>query len=93
MTYWKPNPEVHLVYPVHLNPRVKEPVYRLLGGAGELIQGADGVCHVLAPGGGRLSLLPPLEYAPFVYLLQRSYLVLTDSGGIQEEAPALGKPF
>jgi len=42
--------------------------------------------------GSRLFLLPPLEYAPFVYLLSQSYLVLTDSGGIQEEAPALGKP-
>ena len=42
--------------------------------------------------GGRLSLLPPLDYAPFVYLMSQSYLVLTDSGGIQEEAPALGKP-
>jgi UDP-N-acetylglucosamine 2-epimerase (non-hydrolysing) len=40
----------------------------------------------------RLAILPPLEYAPFVYLLSQSYLVLTDSGGIQEEAPALGKP-
>ncbi len=85
-------PELHLVYPVHLNPQVQEPVYRLLAASGRLIAQLPGVCHLETPQGGRLSLLPPLDYAPFVYLLNRSYLVLTDSGGIQEEAPALGKP-
>lgn len=65
---------VHLVYPVHLNPNVQEPVYRLLGDV------------------ANISLLPPLEYLPLVQVMKRSYIVLTDSGGIQEEAPGLGKP-
>jgi UDP-N-acetylglucosamine 2-epimerase (non-hydrolysing) len=76
-------PDVLVVYPVHLNPQVQRPVKEILGP----------VCNDAGGGpGGRLALLPPLEYAPFVYLLSQSYLVLTDSGGIQEEAPALGKP-
>ena len=66
--------DVQIVYPVHLNPNVKEPVGRLLGGR------------------RRVHLLEPLEYLPFVYLMERAYLILTDSGGIQEEAPSLGKP-
>jgi len=66
--------DVHLVYPVHLNPHVQEPVHRLLG-------------HV-----PNITLLPPLDYLSFVTLMKQSYLVLTDSGGIQEEAPGLGKP-
>jgi UDP-N-acetylglucosamine 2-epimerase (non-hydrolysing) len=74
-------PEALVVYPVHLNPNVQRPVKEILGP----------VSHDAGPQ-GRLALLPPLEYAPFVYLLSQSYLVLTDSGGIQEEAPALGKP-
>ncbi len=65
---------VQLVYPVHLNPNVREPVQRILGGV---------------PG---IALIPPLDYLPLVHLMKRSYLVLTDSGGIQEEAPSLGKP-
>jgi len=76
-------PEALVVYPVHLNPQVQRPVREILA---PVSQGAGG-----GPG-GRLALLPPLQYAPFVYLLSQSYLVLTDSGGIQEEAPALGKP-
>lgn len=63
-----------VVFPVHRNPNVLEPMRALLGD------------HP------RIRLLPPLDYLPFVYLLSRAYLVLTDSGGIQEEAPALGKP-
>jgi UDP-N-acetylglucosamine 2-epimerase (non-hydrolysing) len=65
---------IHIVYPVHLNPNVQEPVYRLLGNDPQI------------------TLLPPLDYLPLVHVLQHSYLVLTDSGGIQEEAPGLGKP-
>lgn len=68
------SPDVAVVYPVHLNPRVQEPVRRLLGG------------HP------RIHLLAPLGYLPFVWLMQKSALILTDSGGIQEEAPSLGKP-
>ena len=64
----------HFVYPVHLNPNVREPVNKIL-------QGIDNV-----------HLVKQLDYEPFVYLLSHSYLVLTDSGGIQEEAPSLGKP-
>jgi UDP-N-acetylglucosamine 2-epimerase (non-hydrolysing) len=73
-----------VVYPVHLNPNVQAPVKQILAP----------VCDAPEAGlaGRRLFLLPPLDYVPFVYLLSQSYLVLTDSGGIQEEAPALGKP-
>lgn len=66
--------DVEVVYPVHLNPQVQEPVRRLLGDI------------------GNVHLIHPLEYLPFVYLMDRSALILTDSGGIQEEAPSLGKP-
>ena len=68
------HPDVVIVYPVHLNPNVREPVYRLLG---------------VEP---RIKLLEPLGYLPLVYLMQRSHCIFTDSGGIQEEAPSLGKP-
>jgi UDP-N-acetylglucosamine 2-epimerase (non-hydrolysing) len=68
------HPDTALIYPVHLNPRVREPVGQVLGG------------H------DRILLLEPLPYDQFVWLLSKSYLVLTDSGGVQEEAPALGKP-
>jgi len=66
--------DVQVVYPVHLNPQVQEPVRRLLG---EI---------------DNVHLIEPLDYLPFVYLMDRSTLILTDSGGIQEEAPSLGKP-
>jgi UDP-N-acetylglucosamine 2-epimerase (non-hydrolysing) len=65
---------VRIVYPVHLNPNVQEPAYRLLKGI------------------PNISLLPPLDYLPLVHFLKRATLVLTDSGGIQEEAPGLGVP-
>jgi UDP-N-acetylglucosamine 2-epimerase (non-hydrolysing) len=68
------NLDTVLIYPVHLNPRVK-----------------DDACNLLSDL-DRIHLIPPLDYAPFANLMARSYLVLTDSGGIQEEAPALGKP-
>ncbi|MNJ13131.1 UDP-N-acetylglucosamine 2-epimerase [compost metagenome] len=68
------NPEVQVVYPVHLNPNVREPVNRLLSNI------------------ENVHLIEPLDYLPFVYLMSRSYIILTDSGGIQEEAPSLGKP-
>lgn len=67
-------PEVDIVYPVHLNPNVREPVNRLLAGI------------------ANIHLIEPLDYLPFVYLMNRAYIILTDSGGIQEEAPSLGKP-
>jgi len=70
----KENPNVDIIYPVHLNPKVQEPVFRLL-------QGYDNI-----------HLIPPLDYENFVRLMDRSYLILTDSGGIQEEAPSLNKP-
>ena len=85
-------PDIHLVYPVHLNPRVQEAVQEILVGGLGASQPTAGALSLKVAGGGRLSLLPPLDYAPFVYLMSKSYLVLTDSGGIQEEAPALGKP-
>ncbi|MCL5994967.1 MAG: UDP-N-acetylglucosamine 2-epimerase (non-hydrolyzing) [Chloroflexi bacterium] len=68
------NDNVVLIYPVHLNPRVREPVYRMLDHSDRII------------------LVDPLEYDAMVHLMQAADLVLTDSGGIQEEAPALGKP-
>jgi len=67
-------PDVAFVYPVHLNPNVREPVNRILGG------------HE------RICLIDPLPYEPFVWLMDRATVVLTDSGGIQEEAPSLDKP-
>ncbi len=67
-------PDADVVYPVHLNPNVREPVFRLLSNS------------------PNVHLIEPQDYLPFVYLMSRSYLVLTDSGGIQEEAPSLGKP-
>ena len=70
----KRNPDVEVIYPVHLNPNVRKPVRAILGGV------------------PRIHLIEPLEYLPFVRLMERSYVILTDSGGIQEEAPALGKP-
>jgi UDP-N-acetylglucosamine 2-epimerase (non-hydrolysing) len=68
------HPEVDIVYPVHLNPNVREPVNRLLTGIGNIY------------------LIEPLDYLPFVQLMSRAHIILTDSGGIQEEAPSLGKP-
>lgn len=67
-------PDVSVVYPVHLNPRVREPVFRILGD------------HP------RVVLAEPMAYDRFVRMMERSEVILTDSGGIQEEAPALGKP-
>jgi UDP-N-acetylglucosamine 2-epimerase (non-hydrolysing) len=68
------HPDWELIYPVHLNPNVRRPVFEIL----------DGLDNVV--------LIEPLDYAPFVWLMDKSDIVLTDSGGIQEEAPALGKP-
>ncbi|UCM43855.1 non-hydrolyzing UDP-N-acetylglucosamine 2-epimerase [Aeromonas dhakensis] len=70
----KTNPDVQILYPMHLNPNVREPVNRILGGIENII------------------LIEPQEYMPFIYLMMRSHIILTDSGGIQEEAPSLGKP-
>lgn len=67
-------PGVQVVYPVHLNPNVQEPVRRILGNI------------------GNVHLIEPLDYLPFIYLMKRSHIILTDSGGVQEEAPSLGKP-
>lgn len=68
------NPEVQIVYPVHLNPKVKEPVHRILGEV------------------ENIDLIAPLSYPSFVWLMNQSYMIITDSGGVQEEAPSLGKP-
>jgi UDP-N-acetylglucosamine 2-epimerase (non-hydrolysing) len=81
-------PDVQFVYPVHLNPRVREPVTRLLGLSGR--SPARG--RRMTGGVGNLHLIEPLPYLAFVALMSRSHLILTDSGGIQEEAPALGIP-
>ena len=68
------HPGCQIVYPVHLNPNVQEPVNRLLKGV------------------PNITLIEPQDYLPFVYLMNHSHIILTDSGGIQEEAPSLGKP-
>ena len=68
------NPGVQIVYPVHLNPNVKGPVYEILGNV------------------SNIKLINPLAYPAFVWLMNQSYLIITDSGGVQEEAPSLGKP-
>lgn len=68
------NSDVDVVYPVHLNPHVQEPVNRILQGLPNVF------------------LIPPVEYEPFVFLMSRAALILTDSGGVQEEAPSLGTP-
>jgi UDP-N-acetylglucosamine 2-epimerase (non-hydrolysing) len=67
-------PDLQIAYPVHRNPKVAEPAFRMLGGLSNVV------------------LLDPLPYVPFVDLMRRSRLIVTDSGGIQEEAPSLGKP-
>jgi UDP-N-acetylglucosamine 2-epimerase (non-hydrolysing) len=67
-------PDVEIVYPVHPNPNVQEPVQRRLGGL------------------ANVRLIAPLDYVPFVNLMRKAYLLITDSGGIQEEGPSLGKP-
>ena len=68
------HPDVQIVYPVHLNPNVSEPVNRILAGIDNIV------------------LIDPQDYLPFVYMMDKAYLILTDSGGVQEEAPSLGKP-
>lgn len=70
----KKHPEVQIVYPMHLNPNVREPVNRILSAIDNVV------------------LVEPQQYLPFIYLMNRSNIILTDSGGIQEEAPSLGKP-
>ncbi|WP_394210647.1 non-hydrolyzing UDP-N-acetylglucosamine 2-epimerase [Enterovibrio calviensis] len=70
----KQNPNVQIVYPMHLNPNVREPVNRILSNLDNVY------------------LIEPQQYLPFVYLMTKAYIILTDSGGIQEEAPSLGKP-
>jgi UDP-N-acetylglucosamine 2-epimerase (non-hydrolysing) len=76
-------PEVDFVYPMHLNPNVRKPIREIFGD--EAVSGTNG-------GERNIFFIEPLEYLPFVYLMEQSTLVLTDSGGIQEEAPGLGKP-
>ncbi|HAS8515322.1 TPA: UDP-N-acetylglucosamine 2-epimerase (non-hydrolyzing) [Vibrio vulnificus] len=70
----KQHPEVQILYPMHLNPNVREPVNRILGSVENVL------------------LIEPQQYLPFIYLMDRTHIILTDSGGIQEEAPSLGKP-
>lgn len=71
-------PNVDFIYPMHLNPNVREPIHKVFGSNLENT--------------GNIFFINPLEYLLFVYLMEKAYLVLTDSGGIQEEAPSLGKP-
>ena len=70
------HPDVEILYPVHLNPNVRQPVNDVLASRGL----------------SNVHLIEPVDYLPFVYLMNRSYLIITDSGGVQEEAPSLGKP-
>ena len=71
-------PDVDFVYPMHLNPNVRQPIHEVFG---------EKLSNL-----GNIFFIEPLEYLSFVYLMEKSYIVLTDSGGIQEEAPGLGKP-
>lgn len=71
-------PEVDFVYPMHLNPNVRKPIHEVFG---------ENLSNL-----GNMFFIEPLEYLSFVYLMEKSTIVLTDSGGIQEEAPGLGKP-
>ena len=71
-------PNVDFIYPMHLNPNVRKPIHEVFG--------EDLSCL------GNMFFIEPLEYLSFVYLMEKSTIVLTDSGGIQEEAPGLGKP-
>ncbi len=66
--------DVQIIYPVHLNPNVQQPVQKILSNI------------------SNIHLIEPLDYLPFVYLMGEAHIILTDSGGIQEEAPSLGKP-
>ena len=68
------NPDIRIIYPVHLNPNVKKPVYEILSDVANIM------------------LIDPLTYPAFVWLMNQSYIIITDSGGVQEEAPSLGKP-
>ena len=70
----KSHNDIQILYPVHLNPNVREPVSRILAGV------------------DNIHLIEPQQYLPFIYLMTRAHIILTDSGGIQEEAPSLGKP-
>lgn len=70
-------PEMDFVYPMHLNPNVRKPIKEVFGERNQI---------------SNIFFIEPLDYLPFVFLMEKSYLVLTDSGGIQEEAPGLGKP-
>lgn len=70
----KKHPDAQIVYPMHLNPNVREPVNRILAGI------------------KNVHLIEPQQYLPFIYLMNKAHVILTDSGGIQEEAPSLGKP-
>ncbi|MBO5134510.1 MAG: UDP-N-acetylglucosamine 2-epimerase (non-hydrolyzing) [Bacteroidaceae bacterium] len=74
----KAHPDVDFVYPMHLNPNVRRPIHEVFG--------EDLTCH------GNIFFIEPLEYLSFVFLMEKAHIVLTDSGGIQEEAPGLGIP-
>lgn len=79
-------PNVDFVYPMHLNPNVRKPIHEVFTGMGSLSRGEGwGEAH-------NFFFIEPLQYLEFVYLMEKSTIVLTDSGGIQEEAPGLGKP-
>ncbi|MBD5312400.1 MAG: UDP-N-acetylglucosamine 2-epimerase (non-hydrolyzing) [Bacteroides sp.] len=77
-TLVKKYPDVDFIYPMHLNPNVRKPIYEVFGKELENL--------------GNVFFIEPLEYLSFIYLMEKSNIVLTDSGGIQEEAPGLGKP-
>ena len=77
-TLTKQYPDVDFVYPMHLNPNVRKPIHEVFG---------EDLSNL-----GNMFFIEPLEYLSFVYLMEKSTIVLTDSGGIQEEAPGLGKP-
>lgn len=82
-------PEVNFVYPMHLNPNVRKPIREVFG---DITQMTNDKSQITNRRFNNLFFIEPLEYLSFVYLMEKSTIVLTDSGGIQEEAPGLGKP-
>ena len=75
----KKYPDIDFVYPMHLNPNVRNAIQKVFGDINKITR-------------KNIYFIEPLEYSPFIYIMNKSYLILTDSGGIQEEAPSLGKP-
>lgn len=80
--------DVEILIPLHMNPQVRLSAEKIFGSRAAWVQNAD-----QAPTGNKIWLCEPVDYVPFVYLMDRAHMIVTDSGGVQEEAPSLGKPI